>query len=188
MHCGYLFFSVPEPAAHGLSLHRTGTKRACTAVVLVGLVLFSCHPFKSQPERIAEEILETVRAGYPVTDQFSQSRPAHAPLLTDALWRKNAAESPDAYQRYKQDVRLRHDYFPVPVGLRGWRKLNEAFYTDTVRFLDENTLARCDALTYALDVEGHFERWTFVMVEDTGSPERNPWKCGRIRPQPYPQP
>lgn len=184
MQCGFLLFSVPKPVAYGLSLRRAVTKRGCAAVLLVGLVLFSCHPFKSQPEQVAEEILETVRAGYPVTEQFSQPHPSHAPLLTDALWRTHAAESPDAYQRYKQAVRLRHDYFPVPVGVRGWRKLNEAFYTDTVRFLDENTLARCDALTYAIDLQGHAERWTFVMVEDTGSPERNPWKCGRIQPGP----
>lgn len=184
MHGGHILFSVPELIRQGLSPHRTVAKRDCTALVLLGIVLFSCHPFKSQPERAAEEILETVRAGYPVTDQFSQPRTAHAPFLTDALWRKYTAESPDAYQRFKQAVRQRQAYFPVPVGLRGWRKIDEFFYTDTVRFFDGNSVARCDALTYALDLQGHSERWTFVMVEDTGSPERNPWKCGRIQPGP----
>lgn len=147
-------------------------------------VLGACHPFKSQPEQVAEELMETVRAGYPVTDQFTAPRTAHAPLLTDALWRKNAVATRDSFERYKQTVRQRADFFSVPVGLQGWRKVEETFYTDTVRVLEEKTPARCDALTYALDLNGHTEFWTFVMVEDTDSPGRNPWKCGRIRPVP----
>jgi len=157
-------------------------------MLALGLLFFSCHPFKSQPERVAEEILETVREGYPVTDQFTEPRPAHTPLLTDALWRKNAVAPRDSFERYKQTVHQRADFFPLPVGLLGWRKVQESFFTDSVRFRDDKILARCDDLTFALDLQGHTELWTFVMVEDANSPGRNPWKCGRIRHHPVASP
>lgn len=179
MHGGFISCSGQHSAANGSF---TGW------MLVVGFTFFSCHPFKSQPERVAEEILETVRAGYSVTDQFTGRRTAHAPFLTDALWRKNAVAARDSFEHYKQTVNQRADFFPIPVGLRGWRKVEESFFTDTVRFREEKTLARCDDLTFALDLHGHKELWTFVMVEDVRSLGRNPWKCGRIRHLPDPSP
>ena len=179
MHGGFISCSGQNSAANG----------SFSGWVLgLGLLIFSCHPFKSQPERIAEELLETVRAGYPVTDQFTGRRTAHAPLLTDALWRKKAVANRDSFEHYKQTVHLRADFFPIPVGLRGWRKVEESFFTDSVRFREEKILARCDDLTFALDLHGHTELWTFVMVEDAGSPGRNHWKCGRIVANPAASP
>lgn len=182
MHCNYFFLSIPGSFVHGVGLRRPVANQFCTMLLLLGLATFSCQPFKSRPEQGAEEILETVRAGYPVTDQFSETRAGHAAFLTDALWRRNDTESADAFARFKETARLRREYFPIPVGLRGWQKTSELFYTDTVRVQNHNALARCDDLTYTLDLQGHSERWSFIMVEDTSLPGRNQWRCGQIRP------
>jgi hypothetical protein len=157
-------------------------KKQSPAVLLLGLILFSCQPHKSRPEQAADEILETLRAGYPVTDQFSEPPAGHAAFLTDALWRRNDTESADAFARFKETARLRREYFPIPVGLRGWQRTSELFYTDTVRLFSHNALARCDDLTYTLDLQGRSERWSFIMVEDIRLPGRNQWRCGQIRP------
>lgn len=182
MCCGYFFFSIPGSSVPGVVLRRPVVNQQGATLLLLGLVAFSCQPFKSRPEQAAEEILETVRAGYPVTDQFSETHAGHAAFLTDALWRRNADESADAFVRFKETTRLRHDYFPIPVGLSGWQKTGEFFYADTVRVLNHKSLARCDDLTYTLDLQGRSERWSLIMVEDSSLPGRNKWKCGQIRP------
>ena len=182
MRCDYFFFSIPGSYVHEVGLRRHVANQHCATLLLLALAAFSCQPFKSRPEQAADEILETVRAGYPITDQFSETRAGHAAFLTDALWRRNATESADAFARFKETTRLREVYFPIPVGLSGWQKTGEFFYVDTVRRLNHNALARCDDLTYTLDLQGRSERWSFIMVEDTSLPGRNQWRCGQIRP------
>lgn len=55
-------------------------------------------------------------------------------------------------------------------------------HPDTVRFLVQNTLARCATLTYELDVKGQVKPYTLILVEDSSVSQGFKWKCGLFRP------
>ncbi|MBC7893734.1 MAG: hypothetical protein H7Y12_16060 [Sphingobacteriaceae bacterium] len=162
--------------------HQAGARARRCSLLMIAAAVLSCHPFKSEPERAAEEILETIRAGYSITDQFNQAASPPHNYLTDALWRKNVRAGGDPFEQFKQTLRHRRNHFRIPVSLNGYRKLSEVMHRDTVRFLSQNALARCATLTYELDVKGQVKPYTIILVADSSVRRGFKWKCGLLLP------